>query len=111
MRACAYVLLCALPLLRARLCARGCTARAQPGSGPERARAFATVYALSITIFGGTTQPVIAWLTHVTGKPMAPAAYMFTASFIALIAMLLILESAPSRAVANLAAQPKPEPA
>ena len=42
---------------------------------PKRVRsaALAVVYALGIAIFGGLTQPVVAWLLHVTGNAMAPA--------------------------------------
>jgi MFS family permease len=66
---------------------------------PKRIRgsAFATVYALSIAIFGGTTQIVITWLIHVTGSPMALAWYMFGASAIGLAARWLIVESAPAK--------------
>ncbi len=66
---------------------------------PKRVRGgiFATVYATSIALFGGTTQPVIAWLIHVTGNPMAPSWYLFVASFLSLIAMYLMAETAPVR--------------
>jgi hypothetical protein len=57
------------------------------------------IYAASVAVFGGTTQPVIAWLTHVTGDPLAPAWYMQAASVVGLIASILIYESAPSRQV------------
>lgn len=64
---------------------------------PKRIRgsAFATTYALTIAIFGGTTQWVVTWLIHVTGSPMALAWYVFGASAIGLAARWLILESAP----------------
>jgi len=64
---------------------------------PKRIRgsAFATVYALTIATFGGTTQLVITWLIHVTGSAMAPAWYLFGASVIGLAARWLIVESAP----------------
>ena len=53
---------------------------------PKRIRggAFATVYALSIAIFGGTTQLIITWLIHATGSPMAPAWYLFCAASVGL---------------------------
>jgi MFS family permease len=77
---------------------------------PKRIRggAFAIVYALSIAVFGGTTQLVITWLLQVTGNPMAPAWYLFGAAAIGLVARLLILESAP---VKMLAVEPEPKPA
>jgi high-affinity Fe2+/Pb2+ permease len=56
---------------------------------------FATVYATSIAVFGGTTQPIIAWLIHVTGNPLAPAWYLLLATALSVIAMLMMVESAP----------------
>ncbi|HEY6903271.1 MAG TPA: MFS transporter [Candidatus Acidoferrales bacterium] len=55
----------------------------------------ATIYALSISVFGGSTQFMITWLIHVTGSPLAPAWYMAGAIAIGLVAMGLIQESAP----------------
>jgi MHS family citrate/tricarballylate:H+ symporter-like MFS transporter len=68
---------------------------------PKRVRGgtFATMYALSIAVFGGTTQLVLTWLIHVTGNPLAPAYYLFAALAAGTIAALLILESAPVRVV------------
>jgi MFS family permease len=64
---------------------------------PKRIRgsAFATMYALSIAIFGGTAQLIVTWLIHVTGSSMAPAWYLFCAAVIGQAARWLILESAP----------------
>ncbi len=69
---------------------------------PKRIRGatFATVYAFSIAIFGGTTQLVITWLIHVTHSNMAPAWYLFAASAFGLVARWLIVESAPVKATA-----------
>ncbi|MEJ0043097.1 MAG: MFS transporter [Rhizomicrobium sp.] len=66
---------------------------------PKRVRGgiFATVYATAIALFGGTTQPMIAWLIHVTGNPMAPAWYLMVASLLSLVAMYLMAETAPVR--------------
>lgn len=66
---------------------------------PKRVRGgiFATVYATAIAIFGGSTQPVIAWLIHVTQDPMAPAYYLLVAIFMSLVAMYLMTETAPAR--------------
>jgi MHS family citrate/tricarballylate:H+ symporter-like MFS transporter len=55
------------------------------------------IYATAVAVFGGTTQPIIAWLTHVTGDPLAPAWYMLGFSFVGLIASVLLRESAPAR--------------
>lgn len=64
---------------------------------PKRVRGgiFATVYATSIAVFGGTTQPIIAWLIHVTDNPLAPAWYLVLATALSVVAMLLMVESAP----------------
>jgi MFS family permease len=66
---------------------------------PKRIRGatFATVYASSIALFGGTTQFVITWLLHATGNAMAPAWYLMAATAVALVAMYLVVESAPAR--------------
>ncbi|WP_375784996.1 MFS transporter [Bradyrhizobium sp. Pha-3] len=62
-----------------------------------RGGAFATIYAFAIAIFGGTAQPVVAWLIHVTGNALAPAWYMLVASAAGLCAMLMMPETAPPR--------------
>ncbi|MDA9537641.1 citrate:proton symporter [Bradyrhizobium sp. CCBAU 21362] len=59
-----------------------------------RGGAFATIYAFAIAIFGGTAQPVVAWLTQVTGNALAPAWYMLVASAAGLCAMLMMPETA-----------------
>jgi MFS family permease len=63
-----------------------------------RSGALAIVYALAISIFGGSTQFVVAWLTGVTGNPMAPAWYMAVAAIIGLAAVCFARETAPERA-------------
>ena len=67
---------------------------------PKRMRGgtIATVYALAVAIFGGTTQLLITWLIHVTGSPMAPVWYLLGASAVGLGAKMLIPESAPAKA-------------
>ncbi len=64
----------------------------------------ATIYALSISVFGGSTQFIITWLIHVTGNPLAPAWYMTGAIVIGLVAIILTEESAPVKKKAKLAA-------
>jgi len=73
-----------------------------------RAGSLALVYALAISVFGGGAQFFATWLIKVTGSPMAPAWYMTTAVGLGLIAMLMMKESAPVRAVgrANFATAP-----
>lgn len=79
---------------------------------PKRIRggAFAIIYASAIALFGGTTQLVITWLIHVTGSPMAPAWYLLVASAVGLAAMMLILESAPAKALGEQPAPAQVEP-
>lgn len=60
-----------------------------------RGRAVAIVYAVAIASFGGTAQPIVAWLTHATGSPLAPAWYMLIATAMGLAAMLGLRETAP----------------
>jgi MFS transporter, MHS family, citrate/tricarballylate:H+ symporter len=64
---------------------------------PHRVRsgAFAIIYALSISIFGGSAQFTVAWLTRLTGNPLAPAWYMIAGVIVGLIAQNVIPESAP----------------
>lgn len=63
-----------------------------------RSGAVATVYAVAISVFGGSTQFVITWLISITGNPLAPAYLWSGAAAIGLAAMLLVKESAPARA-------------
>jgi MFS transporter, MHS family, citrate/tricarballylate:H+ symporter len=62
-----------------------------------RCMAVGAIYALAVAMFGGTTQVVVAWLTHVTADPMAPTFYRLAAALIGLAAMLNLPESAPVR--------------
>ena len=62
-----------------------------------RSGALAIVYALAISIFGGSTQFVVAWLTGVTGSPLAPAWYMAAAAIVGLVALCFARETAPDR--------------
>jgi MFS family permease len=60
-----------------------------------RARGFALVYSLPVTILGGTTQLVVTWLLRITGEPMAIAWYLGGVSLVGLAAMILMRETAP----------------
>jgi MFS family permease len=65
---------------------------------PIRSGTVATVYALAISIFGGSTQMVVTWLLRITGHdPLVPFWYSTVAIALAVIAMFLIPESAPVR--------------
>jgi MFS family permease len=53
------------------------------------------IYAVAITVFGGSASFVVAWLTEITGSPLAPAWYMCAALAFGVCAMLAVRESAP----------------
>lgn len=54
----------------------------------------ATVYATAVALFGGTTPMVVSALEEWTRNPMAPAWYLAGGTAIALVAGLLMVESA-----------------
>jgi MHS family citrate/tricarballylate:H+ symporter-like MFS transporter len=66
---------------------------------PRRIRsgALAVIYAVAISVFGGSTQFVVAWLLSITDNPMVPGWYMVVASVVAVIAILMMKETAPAR--------------
>jgi len=66
-----------------------------------RGGAFATIYAVAIAGFGGTAQLVVTWLIHATGNPLAPAWYMLLATFVGLVAMAMLGETAPTKRAAR----------
>ncbi len=62
-----------------------------------RGMIFGGVYAGAVAVFGGTTQPIIAWLIHVTGDPLAPMWYAEAFTAIGVVAALFMRESAPAK--------------
>lgn len=64
---------------------------------PQRMRsgALGLIYAVAVSIFGGSAQFTVAWLTQLTGSPMTPAWYMIGGVVVGLIAMSVIPETAP----------------
>jgi hypothetical protein len=48
-------------------------------------------------VFGGTTQAFVTWLNYVTGNPLAMAWYLLAVTAASLVAMILMVESAPVR--------------
>ncbi len=64
---------------------------------PRRARsgALGAVYGLAISLFGGSAQFVVAWLSLRTGSVLAPAWYMSGALALVLVVMALMRETAP----------------
>ena len=63
-----------------------------------RGGTFGVIYALAISVFGATTQFMIAWLTAVTHNPLAPPAYVTVILLAQLCGMILMPETAPRRA-------------
>ena len=66
---------------------------------PSRIRAgwLGLIYAFAISVFGGSTQFMVAWLTDLTGSPLAPAWYLSLCVGLALIARIAMPETAPGR--------------
>jgi MFS family permease len=62
-----------------------------------RAGSVGIIYALAISIFGGTAQFAVTWLIAVTGSPIAPAWYMSVALVVGLVGMAGMRETAPAR--------------
>jgi len=58
-----------------------------------RAAGISLAYALTVTIFGATTQVAVTWLLEVTGSPLAPAGYIIVTSVISIIAMMMMRET------------------
>ena len=55
------------------------------------------LYAAVVTLFGGTTPLIIAWLIVVTGTPLIPALYLTAALIVGVAAMIQMRETAPCR--------------
>jgi hypothetical protein len=66
---------------------------------PARVRSatMASVYAIGVALFGGTTQPIVTELLHATGDKFAPAWWLIATTIICLIATLLMEETAPAK--------------
>jgi len=58
----------------------------------------AIVYALAVSIFGGSSQFIVTWLMEVTGNALAPAWYLLATGLVGLVAMILVHESLPGKA-------------
>lgn len=67
---------------------------------PRRSRSgtLGIIYAGAISIFGGSAQFVVAWLTRITGNPLTPAFYMCVGLAAALTAILLFPGGRPRAA-------------
>jgi MFS family permease len=58
-----------------------------------RSSGLAISYAIAVSVFGGTTQFVIAWLIGATGDPLSPAYYVILTGTISLWAMFKLPET------------------
>lgn len=63
-----------------------------PEAFPQAVRSsgLAILYALGVTIFGGTTQFVVAWLIDRTSNPMVPAWYQVAATVVGIVGVVLL---------------------
>ena len=66
-----------------------------PESMPKAVRSagLSVACSLAVTIFGGTAQPIVTWLIHVTDDPVSPAWYLVLASIVGLVAVLMLPET------------------
>jgi MHS family citrate/tricarballylate:H+ symporter-like MFS transporter len=60
-----------------------------------RSSTVSIVYALAIMTFGGTTQPMVTWLIHVTGNLLMPAYYLTLGNIAGIVSMGMFKETAP----------------
>jgi MHS family proline/betaine transporter-like MFS transporter len=61
---------------------------------PVRYSALSIAFNVSVSLFGGTTPLVTAWLVERTGDPLVPAYYLMGAAVIGVITMLFVRETA-----------------
>lgn len=61
---------------------------------PVRYSALSIAFNVSVSLFGGTTPLVTAWLVEKTGDPMVPAYYLMVAAVIGILTMLTVRETA-----------------
>jgi len=66
---------------------------------PRSARclALSVIYASAAAVFGGLTQPALAWLLHNTQGGLAPAYLLIAATAVGLVAIIAMPETAPKR--------------
>ncbi|QUD89115.1 MFS transporter [Phenylobacterium montanum] len=63
----------------------------------DRSRTLAIAYAVTIALFGGTTQFVATWLIAATHDNLSPAYFCMVATAIGIVGALAIRESAPAK--------------
>ena len=59
-----------------------------------RSSGLGILYALAVTVFGGTTQFIVTWLIDWTKDPMVPAWYQIIANVAAIIGVMLLMPHA-----------------
>jgi len=64
-----------------------------------RSAGLSIAYAISVTVFGGSTQLVIAWLIETLKDPLVPAWYQIGANILSILAILLITARREPKAV------------
>jgi MFS family permease len=69
------------------------TALTEAFPNEARSSGLAISYAISVSVFGGTTQFIIAWLIGTTGDRLSPAYYVILTSVISLWAMFKLPET------------------
>jgi hypothetical protein len=62
-----------------------------------RSSGLSIAYAVSVTVFGGSTQLIIAWLIEALGDPLVPAWYQVGANILSMLAVLLVVTREPVR--------------
>lgn len=60
-----------------------------------RATAFGLVYALGVTVFGGSAQFIVTWLVAKTGSPMAAGGYVMLCQVLGVCGALLLRDRGP----------------
>jgi MFS family permease len=90
-----------LSLLGALSGAAALTAVSEAFPNVVRSSGLAVAYAVSVSVFGGTTQFVIAWLIGATGDRLSPAYYVILTSVISLWAMFKLPESSTIKTAAH----------
>lgn len=64
-----------------------------------RSSGLSIAYAVSVTVFGGSTQLVIAYLIETFQNPLVPAYYQIAANLLSLVAVVLITIRSPDTSV------------
>jgi MFS family permease len=74
---------------------------AMPECFPRSVRSLGAgvVYAVSVTIFGGSASAIATWLVAVTHSAMAPAWYLVVANAVSLVALLALKVPRPNEAI------------